>query len=187
MIDLDTPRLTLKPHTLENASKLNAWENDAELLYYNDDQPVDRPPVSLGETRQHLETITQFGPESRILHFAIHLKDNDEFIGYGMIGFIDRYNRSCRLGITIGEKRLWGLGLAKEALAAVIAYCFETLHMNRIGAEVYAFNERSIRLFEGLGFHREGVVRQAVLKDGGFSDEYLYGLLRGEWQGKPSP
>jgi RimJ/RimL family protein N-acetyltransferase len=185
--NLETARLVLKPHTLANAEKLNAWENDPELLYYNDDQPEDRIPESLEDTRIFLERITQNEERSRILHYAIHLKADGELIGNGMIGFIDRYNRSCRLGITIGEKRLWGLGLAKEALAAVIAYCFETLHMNRIGAEVYAFNERSIRLFEGLGFHREGVVRQAVLKDGGFSDEYLYGLLRGEWQGKPSP
>jgi len=183
---LETARLALKPHTQANAEKLNAWENDPELLYYNDDQPEDRIPESLEDTRTFLERITQNEERSRILHYAIHLKANDELIGNGMIGFIDRYNRSCRLGITIGEKRYWGSGLGREALAAVIAYCFETLGMNRLGAEVYAFNLRSIQLFEGLGFRREGVIRQSVWKNGGFSDEYLYGLLKDEWQpGRP--
>jgi RimJ/RimL family protein N-acetyltransferase len=184
MLILETPRLNLKPHTLDNAEKLNAWENDPELLHYNDDQPPDRQSESLDETRQYLESLAHDGQESRILHFAIHLKPDQELIGMGMVGFIDRYNRSCRLGVTIGEKRYWGMGFAKEALQAVIAFCFETLQMNRIGAEVYAFNQRSIRLFEGLGFRREGIVRQAVLKQGAFYDEYLYGLLRCEWQGR---
>jgi RimJ/RimL family protein N-acetyltransferase len=181
MFFLQTPRLTLKPHTLADAEKLNAWENDPDLLYYNDDQPEDRTPEGLEETRLYLERITQNGGDGRLIHYAIHLKPGDELIGNGMIGFIDRYNRSCRLGITIGEKRYWGSGLGKEAMTAVITYCFETLGMNRIGAEVYAFNQRSIRLFESLGFRREGVIRQAVLKNGGFSDEYLFGLLKDEW------
>lgn len=179
---LETTRLVLKPHTLANAEKLNAWENDPELLYYNDDQPEDRTRESLEDTRTFLERIAQAGEGSRILHFAIHLKENDELIGNGMVGFIDRYNRSCRLGITIGEKRYWGAGLGREALAVVIDYCFEMLGMNRIGAEVYAFNQRSVRLFESLGFRREGVIRQSVWKSGSFSDEYVYGLLRDEWQ-----
>ena len=108
-------------------------------------------------------------------------KITNAFIGFGMIAFIDRYNRSCKLGILIGRRGDWGKGYAREALQAVIAYCFQELKMNRIGAEVYAINERSIRLFEGLGFQREGVVREAVLKDGAFVDELVYGLLCRKW------
>ena len=187
MFLLQTPRLTLKPHTLADAVKLNAWENDPELLYFNDDQPEDRTPDSLEETRLYLEGITQNGNDGRIVNYAIHLRQNDELIGNGMIGFIDRYNGSCRLGITIGEKRYWGTGLGKEALTAVIHYCFDTIGIHRIGAEVYAFNQRSIRLFEGLGFRREGVIRQAVWKNGGYSDEYLFGLLKDEWKARITP
>jgi RimJ/RimL family protein N-acetyltransferase len=181
MLTLETQRLLLKPHTLDNAEKLNAWENDPELLYSNDDQPEDREPDSLEDTRQFLERISEPSPESRIIHYAIHLKENDEMIGYGMIALIDRYNRRCKVGITIGDKRHWGKGLAKEVLKAVISYSFDTLGLNRIGAEVYAFNDRSIRLFEGLGFRREGVVRQSVFKKNQFVDEYNYGLLKSEW------
>ena len=54
--------------------------------------------------------------------------------------------------------------------------------MNRIGVEIYSFNERSIKLFESLGFVREGVIREQVYKKGKFSDEYIYGLLRQEWK-----
>lgn len=33
-----------------------------------------------------------------------------------------------------------------------------------------------------MGFKREGVCRQSVLKNGKYVDEYIYGLLREEWK-----
>ena len=66
----------------------------------------------------------------------------------------------------------------------LIQKCFNNIYknMNRIGVEIYSFNERSIKLFESLGFVREGVIREQVYKKGKFSDEYIYGLLRQEWK-----
>jgi RimJ/RimL family protein N-acetyltransferase len=177
---IKTSRLVLKPHRLENVQKLNEWENDPRLIYYNDDQPEPYQRQSLEETTRYIQRHLEGGNSSSI-HYAIHTIDEDQFIGYGMIAFIDRYNRSCRLGITIGEVSQWGKGFAKEALQAVIAYCFETLEMNRIGAEIYSINTRSVALFEHLGFTREGVIRQCIYKRGKFIDEYVYGLLREEW------
>jgi len=39
-------------------------------------------------------------------------------------------------------------------------------------------------LFERNGFRREGVFRQYIFKDGVFKDEYLYSLVRGDWDGQ---
>lgn len=178
---IKTARLVLKPHSLENEQKLNEWENDPSIIYYNDDQPEPYQHQAIEETRKYIQRHLEVGPQTNSLHFAIHIADDDLFIGYGMIAFIDRYNRSCRLGITIGEKDQWGRGFAKEALRAVIDYCFKSLNMNRIGVEIYSFNTRSLALFEHLGFTREGIVRQSVYKKGAFEDEYIYGLLREEW------
>jgi RimJ/RimL family protein N-acetyltransferase len=179
-LNLETSRLMIRPHTMENLAQMNRWDNDPELLLYNDCQPENRQPDSLEDTRAYRQRIIRQDPPRGMRHFAIHKKDGS-FIGFGMLAFIDPYNRSCKLGITIGEKSEWGKGYAREALEAVIAYCFEQLNMNRVGSEIYAFNERSIRLFESLGFQREGVVRQAVWKRQAFVDEYIYGLLREEW------
>jgi RimJ/RimL family protein N-acetyltransferase len=54
--------------------------------------------------------------------------------------------------------------------------------MNRIGVEIYAFNERSIKMFENVGFVKEGIIRQLVFKKNNFEDEYMYGLLKSEWK-----
>ena len=69
-----------------------------------------------------------------------------------------------------------------SSLQAIIAYCFNELGMNRIGAEIYEFNTHSMRLFERNGFRLEGTKRQFIFKDGSFKDEYLYSLLREEWE-----
>lgn len=177
---LETKRLFLKPHTLENAEKMNKWANDPELAYYDDDEPERTEPLPVERTRRYLERITTEEDEG-IIRFGIHKREDDSLIGLCMIAFIDRYNKNCKIGISIGEKSEWGKGFGSEVIAEIVRYCFEDLDMNRIGAEIYAFNQRSMKLFEGAGFKREGIIRELVYKKGRFEDEYIYGILRSEW------
>ncbi len=158
---------------------MNQWENDPVLRRYSDGPQSSAPAETLKSTRNFLKKVIS-SQDPGILRTAICTK-RGALIGFSMIAFIDKSNRSCKLGITIGEQAEWGKGYAREALRGMIRQCFFKLKMNRIGAEIYSFNERSIRLFKSLGFRREGVLRQAILADGVFYDEHLYGLLRKEW------
>jgi RimJ/RimL family protein N-acetyltransferase len=187
MMLLDTPRLRLKPHTPDKLQRLHAWDRDPELTFLNDDEGTQETPPTLDETRAYLERMCHYDPAHGVLHCAIHLRAGDTFIGYGMIAAPDHHNRSCWLGITIGERPLWGQGLAHEAPTRVIDYAFASLEMKRIGADVFALNTRSIRLFEGFGFRRKGLRRESVWKLCRFEDELLYGLLRREWPHAPPP
>jgi ribosomal-protein-alanine N-acetyltransferase len=183
MLYIVTERLVLRPHTQNSLVWLNATFNDPGEDYFNDYSPPRERPETLEETQVLLDRILNRPPDSDIIDYAIHKKDSDELIGCGMIAHIDRYNRRCDLGIGLGwEKANWGNGYASETLQAIIAYCFKELGMNRIGAEIYEFNVRSIRLFERNGFRREGTKRQYIFKDGVFKDEHLYSLLRDEWE-----
>lgn len=185
MLHITTERLELKPHTQDSLNWLNATFNDPNEDYYNGDDPPKERPETLEETGRLLERILNRPPDANIIDYAIHKKDTGEMIGCGMIALINRYNRRCSLGIGLGwNKENWGKGFASETLQAVIAYCFNELELNRIEAEIYEFNERSIRLFEKQGFHRDGVRRQYIYKDGVFKDEYIYSLLREEWENK---
>lgn len=175
---LSTPRLRLTPHELTDAEAMNRWATDRELCHYSDDAPIESE--SLVETRQYLERIIVQKDES-ISRWGVRRVIDGQLIGYCMVAFIDMHNRRCKIGLVIGEKAVWGQGYGREVLEALVRYCFDDLCMNRIGAEIYAHNERSIRLFEHYGFKREGSMRQNVLKNDRFEDEHIYGLLREEW------
>ena len=178
-LHLTTERLTLKPHTSANLEWLNTLFNDPDEQYYDDDRPPRDAPETLEETQKTLDRILNRPSDSGHIDFAIHRKVDDALIGFGMIAHIDPYNRHCDLGISMGyDKTNWGKGYAREALQAVITYCFTELDLNRIGVQIYEFNARSMRLFEGLGFRREGTKRQYIFKDGVFKDEVQYSLLR---------
>jgi RimJ/RimL family protein N-acetyltransferase len=181
IVQIKTQRLLLAPHRKENYREIKEWESDPELLYFNDSSPPKNNKMSLSEAQTYLYNIMKNNSDS-FIHYAIYLNnESNTFIGYGAIAFIDHFNLSCKLSIVIGAKNEWGKGFAKEALHEIIKFCFLKLKMNRVGAEIYAFNERSIKLFEGLHFKREGIIREAVNKKGKWEDEIIFGLLKSEW------
>jgi RimJ/RimL family protein N-acetyltransferase len=182
MLHITTERLVLKPHTSDSLIWLNSTFNDPNEEYFNGDDPPKERPETLEETGKLLDRILHRPLDADIVDYVIHKKDSGEMIGCGMIALINQYNRRCSVGIGLGwNKDNWGKGYASETLRAIVPYCFIELGLNRIEAEIYEFNDRSIRLFERLGFHREGTRRQYILKDGIFKDEYIYSLLREEW------
>ena len=183
MLYISTDRLILKPHTQNSLAWLNATFNDPGEDYFNGDDPPREHPETLEETQKLLDLILNRPPDADIIDYAIHKKDNDEMIGCGMIALINRYNRRCALGIGLGWNRgNWGKGFASEALQAIIAHCFKGLGLNRIEAEIYDFNIPSIKLFERNGFQRDGIRRQYIIKEGVFKDEFIYSLLRDDWE-----
>ncbi|MFF0826568.1 GNAT family N-acetyltransferase [Brevibacillus sp. NPDC003359] len=55
------------------------------------------------------------------------------------------------------------------------------MRYEKVTAHVFAFNERSKRLHEHLGFQLEGKLRNMIDTNGRYYDEYLYGLLKSEF------
>lgn len=52
--------------------------------------------------------------------------------------------------------------------------------MNRLTAEVYEYNEVSIKLLEKFGFKKEGRLKKAKFHNGRYYDIFIYGLLKNE-------
>jgi ribosomal protein S18 acetylase RimI-like enzyme len=86
---------------------------------------------------------------------------------------------------------VWGLsalavtrpGQGEPLLRAILAEVFGPRDAHRIGFDVTADNARALRLYERLGFRREGLIRECWLRpDGAWVDCVLLGLLRREWQ-----
>jgi RimJ/RimL family protein N-acetyltransferase len=60
-------------------------------------------------------------------------------------------------------------------------FAFRELNLHRICLTVFSYNPAAIKLYESLGFTREGVYREHLQRDGQRHDMILYGLLRREW------
>lgn len=176
-LDLDTPRLSIRRHTLANLDALTRWNTDPVIHHLSDDDP--EPPTAEGVRA----TLTRWveAPRPDVHQLAFHHRGTDELVGFGTLAFVDETHGRCMLGLVIGERARWGQGLGREALEGLLRLAFERLRLRRVGAQIYAFNARSLRLFEGAGFRREGVLRGNVVKDGVAHDEVVLGLLREEW------
>lgn len=60
------------------------------------------------------------------------------------------------------------------------------MQLHKIQLMVLPFNKAGVALYEKVGFLREGLLRQMVLRDGQRHDLFSYGLLREEWLARQS-
>ena len=79
---------------------------------------------------------------------------------------IDREKGEAEFGrLMLGESA--GVGLAQEATSRLLAFAFEELGLTRVYLEVFAENERAIRLYERSGFRRTaedgGMIRMEIV------------------------
>lgn len=77
-----------------------------------------------------------------------------------------------------GSARGTGRGLGATALD----HAFGSLGAHKVYGEVLSDNLRSIRFHEGLGFRREGLLREHHFDGARYHDVACFGLLRDEWQ-----
>jgi RimJ/RimL family protein N-acetyltransferase len=60
-------------------------------------------------------------------------------------------------------------------------YAFDDLGLHRVAAIADCRNKPSWALLERVGMRREGHFLENVWFKGGWSDEYLYAVLKDEW------
>jgi RimJ/RimL family protein N-acetyltransferase len=169
-------RVVLRPHAAHNVVAFTRWYADPEvarLTRYQDG------PMRPDEVRRFFEARVA-GPAS--LALAIHLRETDRLIGTCAFSQLDGDNGSALFHITIGERDCWDRGYGTEATALMLDHAFGTLGLHRVGLTVFAFNERAIRSYRKVGFVVEGRSREAIWRDGLFSDEIHMSILAAEWR-----
>jgi RimJ/RimL family protein N-acetyltransferase len=73
-----------------------------------------------------------------------------------------------------------GRGVGEEACRLVLRHAFDAMGLQRVYLHVLDDNAPAIRLYERLGFRREGVLRRHAYKRGALRDQLVMGLLREE-------
>lgn len=114
-------------------------------------------------------------------HWGISKISNGAFTGYVTLRDMDHEHSQAELSFWICRKD-WGNGYAKEACAKVLDFVFETLKINRVYAHHMVRNPASGKILQHLGFRKEGLLRQRVIKWGKFEDVVLQAILREDWE-----
>lgn len=124
--------------------------------------------------------------------FDSHVDDSNRYdavmevdgVPVGTIGLlnIDRRNDKAEYYIAMGETAYKGKGVAKKASSLILRYGFERLGLNRIYLYTEAENLTAQKLFESVGFIREGLIRQDVFSHGKYVDCVTYGYLKEDWE-----
>ena len=81
----------------------------------------------------------------------------------------------------MGETSLKGKGISTKASKILLDYAFKELGLNRIYLYTEIENIPAQRLFEKLGFIKEGCVRNDIISHGKYADRYIYGLLKNDY------
>ena len=173
MAELRTPRLLLRPWA--------ARDEDA-LVRHADNPNVARTlrdafpqPYTRDDARRWLEA--RAGDQGPTLDFAIEL-DGEAVGGVGFKTRSDIRRLSLEVGYWLAEPH-WGRGLVAEAVAAVVDYAFATFHeIEVVQAHHIASNPASGRVLEKCGFHLDGRLRRAAVKEGVVEDLLIWSRTR---------
>lgn len=169
------PDIRLTPIEAGDLDRLHAWQNDPAI---RDLIMGFRGPVRRETTAEWIAAVVDQNLKTRTV-FAI--RGAAGLLGTVQLHAIDWVHRTAMLGIHVGVEQARGAGVGRAATALILDYGFAGLDLRRIALEVLASNSPAARLYEGLGFRREGVLRQAFLRNGVHEDVWLYGLLKAEF------
>ena len=162
----------LRPLCAADCAVSVRWRNDPDI---RDNILGYRFPITEEMEAQWVDAVLKDQSRARLV-LAIEDKTDGALAGFAYLNGIDWFARHAELGMLIGERSRQGKGLAKEALALVAGYAFETLNLNKLHLRVAAFNARALRLYRDFGFVEEQ--RQQAFIRGRYHDVVLMGLIR---------
>ena len=101
------------------------------------------------------------------------------YIGTVFVNGIDWINRKGEVGYLIGDKTLWGEGLATEAVRLITDYALNRLNLHKIEAGVVSENKGSIRVLEKNGYKKYGTIPDDYWIEGVVYDVHRFYKLQG--------
>ena len=162
---LTTKRLFLEKFTAEELPKLMEIEHAPENCKFTWTNTIE-------EHREELK-------DPNVLTLAVKKRENCDIIGDVIINLdFDSWWFEIKR-IAFSEK---GSGYGRETMNALIKYAFEDLNMNKVWLEAYTDNKVGRNLYESLGFHIDGILRQHHKTERGILDQMQFSMLIGEYR-----
>lgn len=112
-------------------------------------------------------------------HWVIQF--DDAKIGALNLANINIRNSRCSWGYYIADTSIRGKGFGKLMDYNIYDLVLAEMGLNKLVSEVFAFNERVVKLHEKCGSQVEGILRQHIKKGDSYYDVVVMSILRDEW------
>lgn len=151
------------------------WLNDPEINQFLETRFIPRS----------LENIAQFVKQMdgnvNEVFLAICLKENHQHVGNIKLGPINWVHRHADVSLLIGDKKIWGRGIATEAIKLISEYAFEILNLHKLKAGCYVENQGSAKAFIKNAYRQEGILKEHFFSQGHYTDALLLGITQAEF------
>ncbi|NEO02081.1 MAG: GNAT family N-acetyltransferase [Moorea sp. SIO3I7] len=172
MTELKSDRLIYRTLKLDNVTETYvSWLNDPDINRYLEIR------YSIHNLESCGEFVRQMNADPSQYLLGMFMAEDNRHIGNIKLGFIQNYHLRGQLSLLIGDKTIWGKGLATEAIRTVTKWGFETLGLARIEAGCYEENLGSLKAFIKAGYQVEGFFRKHSVVDGRRSGSFWLGVL----------
>jgi RimJ/RimL family protein N-acetyltransferase len=176
-------RLTYR--ALEPTDEPFVYELESDPFSFINSQLGLKRPRPRQVSRERFERFT----ESSLLAVAVCISDEERTpIGIvslkGVPGDL-AHHRYTEISIGLSPS-YQGKGYGTEAINWALQWAFKSAGMHRVTVKAFEYNSGARRLYERLGFKHEGTIRETLWHDGRWWDDYVYGMLEGEWRAQQS-
>lgn len=176
----ETDRLLLRPFVVGDQEQYAAYHSQPEVYRYL----YMETPTGDALSEQFNQVLNpRFEKDGDVYRLAVVRKEDDAVVGEVLLKLANRNALQGEVGY-IFNPAFAGKGYATEAVAAMLRIGFEEVGFHRIFARLDAANAGSVGVVERLGLRREAHLLQNDRFNGQWGDEYVYAMLRSEWDGR---
>lgn len=168
-----TERLRLRPFRLADAPEVQRLAGAKKIA---DTTAAIPHPYEDGMAETWIAGHTEEHRRGSGRHWAVTEQETGTLIGAISLMDVNEEISQAELGYWIGVE-YWNKGYASEAAAAVVAWAFDSLGLNRVHAHHFTRNPASGAVLRKAGMRHEGSRRQHFGRWGRREDIELYGIL----------
>lgn len=169
---LSEKHISIREFLCEDIEKKVEWINNSEnnqYLHYD-------LPLTYEKTRKWFENKDKINRIDCVIEY--------DKIPVGLIGLlsIENENRKAEFYISMGEPAYKRKGIATRSTCMLVKYAFEQLKLNKIYLNVDRDNIGACKMYEKVGFKREGVFIKDMMHRGALIDRVRYAILNENYE-----
>lgn len=174
---LRTSRLLLRPMKVKDTDDMFEYASRSDVTEFLLWAPHDDRSF----TKRYLKNVEAAYRRGQFYDWAVELVSENKMIGTCGIADFDLPNSTAEIGYVLNPD-YHNRGYATEAVMEVIAYCFNTLNINRVEARYMVGNDASRRVMEKCKMKFEGIKRDGLFVKDGYRDIGTCAILASDFR-----